>query len=137
MNVIGQWIIVKMVLVCNLVKYEVVVDLVILMIDFVEILNDEEIDIVVELLGGLYLVEEYIIVFLKQYKYVVIVNKDLIVVVGFCLVQLVYDNYCDLMYEVSVVGGILILCMIVNSFLVDQILEVKGIVNGMINYIFI
>ncbi|MCG4778387.1 homoserine dehydrogenase, partial [Eggerthella lenta] len=62
-------------------------------------------------------------------------NKDLIASYGPELAALAYENHCDLMYEASVAGGIPILRTIVNSFAADNILEVKGIVNGTTNYI--
>ena len=134
-NVTGQRITVKTALVRNPAKHEAVADSVTLTTDFAEILNDEEIDIAVELLGGLHPAEEYITALLKQHKHVVTANKDLIAAVGPRLAQLAHDNHCDLMYEASVAGGIPILRTIANSFSADQILEVKGIVNGTTNYI--
>ena len=115
-NVTGQRITVKTALVRNPAKHEAVADSVTLTTDFAEILNDEEIDIAVELLGGLHPAEEYITALLKQHKHVVTANKDLIAAVGPRLAQLAHDNHCDLMYEASVAGGIPILRTIANSF---------------------
>lgn len=57
------------------------------------------------------------------------------VLYGVELLVIVKDNKVDLFYEVSVVGGILILCSIVEGFFLDFIMKVMGIVNGIINFI--
>lgn len=74
-NVTGQRITVKTALVRNPAKHAGVAGSVTLTTDFAEILNDEEIDIAVELLGGLHPAEEYITALLKQHKHVVTANK--------------------------------------------------------------
>jgi homoserine dehydrogenase len=99
------------------------------------VLNDPDIQIVVEVMGGVEPTKDYIIQALKNGKHVVTANKDLIAQHGSELVKIAQANRSDLFYEASVAGGIPILRTIVNSFAADQIEDVKGIVNGTTNYI--
>lgn len=103
--------------------------------DIDEIINDPEISIVVELMGGINLANKYIRRALTKGKHVVTANKDLIATKGAELSQLAAAHGCDLFYEASVAGGVPILRTIVNSFGADKIVAVQGIVNGTTNYI--
>lgn len=103
--------------------------------NFDELLNDPEIPIVVEVMGGIHPAKERIAALLKAKKHVVTANKNLIATDGPELTNLAADNGVDLVYEASVAGGIPILRTIANSFPADKILEVRGIVNGTTNYI--
>lgn len=134
-NIIGRELSVKTVVVRHPEKHQNAATITKLTTEFEEVLNDEEIQIVVELIGGIHPAKEYIEQLLKAHKNVVTANKDLIASYGPELAALAYKNHCDLMYEASVAGGIPILRTIVNSFAADNILEVKGIVNGTTNYI--
>lgn len=134
-NVTGRQLTVKRVLVQHPDNHQDVADQVALTKDIDEIINDQDIQIVVELIGGIHPAKEYIEAALKHHKNVVTANKDLIATYGTELGKLAHDNHCDLMYEASVAGGIPILRTISNSFNADKITEVKGIVNGTTNYI--
>ncbi|MDC2829812.1 homoserine dehydrogenase [Limosilactobacillus mucosae] len=134
-NIIGRELSVKTVVVRHPEKHQNAAADIKLTTEFEEVLNDNEIQIVVELIGGIHPAKEYIERLLKAHKSVVTANKDLIASYGPELAALAYENHCDLMYEASVAGGIPILRTIVNSFAADNILEVKGIVNGTTNYI--
>jgi homoserine dehydrogenase len=135
LNVTGHRLNVKTVLVKHPENHQSVADKVHLTQDVNEILNDDAIQIVVELIGGIHPAAEYIEQALRHHKNVVTANKDLIATAGPALVELAHENHCDLMYEASVAGGIPILRTISNSFAADKITEVKGIVNGTTNYI--
>lgn len=135
LNVTGHRLNVKTVLVKHPENHQGVADKVHLTQDVNEILNDDAIQIVVELIGGIHPAAEYIEQALRHHKNVVTANKDLIATAGPALVELAHENHCDLMYEASVAGGIPILRTISNSFAADKITEVKGIVNGTTNYI--
>lgn len=74
-----------------------------------EVLNDSNIDIVVEVMGGIEEAKEHIVKALQSKKHVVTANKDLMAVYGAELLQLANKNECDLCYEASVAGGIPIL----------------------------
>lgn len=102
---------------------------------FTDILEDEEIQVVVEVMGGTTLAKEYIISALKNKKHVVTANKDLIAIHGLELVEIAKENNCFLYYEASVAGGIPILRTISNSMSADEITSISGIVNGTTNFI--
>ena len=135
LDVTGCKLTVKTALVRNLGNYNKYADETSLTTDFDEILNDDEIKIVVELMGGIHPAKEYITTLLKNHKNVVTANKDLIASYGPELMTVAHENHCDLMFEASVAGGIPILRTIANSFTADKVTEVKGIVNGTTNYI--
>lgn len=134
-NVTGRKLNVKRVLVNHPERHQDVAGKIELTTSVEDIINDDEIQIVLELIGGIYPAKEYIEVALRNHKNVVTANKDLLATYGPELVKLAHDHHCDLMYEASVAGGIPILRTITNSFAADKITEVKGIVNGTTNYI--
>lgn len=103
--------------------------------DVNEVLKDDEIKIVVEVMGTIEPAKEYITKALEAKKHVVTANKDLIAQHGSKLSEIARKNNCDLFYEASVAGGIPILRTIDNSFAADQIQAVLGIVNGTTNFI--
>lgn len=103
--------------------------------DVNELINDQDIQIVVEVMGTVKLAKGYIERLLRAGKHIITANKDLIATHGSELAELAGENHCDLFYEASVAGGIPILRTIVSSFAADRIIEVKGIVNGTTNYI--
>ncbi|KRL98471.1 homoserine dehydrogenase [Liquorilactobacillus satsumensis] len=103
--------------------------------DVNELINDQDIQIVVEVMGTVKLAKDYIERLLRAGKHIITANKDLIATHGSELAELAGENHCDLFYEASVAGGIPILRTIVSSFAADRIIEVKGIVNGTTNYI--
>lgn len=105
-----------------------------LVTDFKEILKDQDIQVVVELLGKIEPAKTYIMQALESGKHVVTANKDLLAQHGSELVAVARKNHCDLYYEASVAGGIPILRTIANSLAADNIHKVLGIVNGTTNY---
>ncbi len=131
----GEEIIIKKALVRNIEKHKNMADTVELTTDFTDILNDSEIKIVVELIGGLHPTKEYITEALKSGKNVVTANKDLMATYGSELISIAAKNKCDLMYDASVAGGIPILRTIRKSYAGDIISEIQGIINGTTNYI--
>lgn len=131
----GEEIIIKKALVRNIEKHKNMADTVELTTDFTDILNDSEIKIVVELIGGLHPTKKYITEALKSGKNVVTANKDLMATYGSELISIAAKNKCDLMYDASVAGGIPILRIIRKSYAGDIISEIQGIINGTTNYI--
>ena len=99
-----------------------------------EIIFDPEIDIIIEVIGGVDKAREYISQALEQKKHVITANKDLMAVHGSELLALANNNHCDLMYEASVAGGIPILRTLIDSFSADRIYKIMGILNGTTNY---
>ena len=111
------------------------VDRSILTTDANEIINDPEIDIVIETIGGLKPAGDFIRRSLENGKHVVTANKELIAKEGETLLPLAAGLKRDLMFEASVGGGIPIVRPLKNCLAGNEILEVKGIVNGTTNYI--
>lgn len=131
----GEEIVIKKALVRNPDKHKNVAKELYLTTDFTEILQDSEIKIVVELMGGLHPAKEYISAALEAGKNVVTANKDLMATYGSELIALATKNKCDLMYDASVAGGIPILRTLSTSYASDMISEIQGIINGTTNYI--
>jgi homoserine dehydrogenase len=102
--------------------------------NFDDILNDEEISIIVELIGYVPAAKDYISKALSAGKHVVSANKDLVALHGKELVNLAKANKCDFLYEAAVAGGVPILRAITESFASDNIQKVMGIVNGTTNF---
>lgn len=100
-----------------------------------EVLHDPDVDIIVEVMGGIDEAREYIRQALQNKKHVVTANKDLIALHGQELLEIASDNQCDLFYEASVGGGIPVLRGLTDGLISDRIQEVMGIVNGTTNYI--
>lgn len=103
--------------------------------DFSEILNDDSIDIVVEVLGGIETPYSFICQAMKKGKHVVTANKDLISIRGKELFEIAHKNNVDFYFEASVGGGIPIVFPLKQSLAGNQIIEVIGILNGTTNYI--
>ena len=118
--VTGRRLVLKTVMVRDLAKHQDVAEVVHLTTDLDDILSDPEIQIVVEVMGGIHPAKEVITQLLQAHKHVVTANKDLIATEGADLIRLARANGCDLMYEASVAGGIPILRTIADSFAADQ-----------------
>ena len=99
-----------------------------------EILNDDEIAIVVELMGRIEPAKTFITRALEAGKQVVTANKDLLAVHGSELLDIAQKNGVALYYEAAVAGGIPILRTLVNSLASDKITRVLGVVNGTSNF---
>lgn len=100
-----------------------------------EIIGNPDIDIVVELMGGIEPAKSYIMEALKTGKNVVTANKDLMAEHGKELLDLAEEHGCDLMFEASVAGGIPILRPLKHCLAGNHMSEVIGIVNGTTNFI--
>lgn len=100
-----------------------------------EILEDETIDIVIEVIGGIEPAKTYIIEALKAGKNVVTANKDLIASYGGELLDYAAANNCDLLFEAAVAGGIPIIRPLKQCLTGNYLFEIVGIVNGTTNFI--
>lgn len=100
-----------------------------------DILNDPDIDVVIEVMGGVEHTRDHLLKALQQKKHVVTANKDLMAVYGTELHTVAAENGCDLFYEASVAGGIPILRSLVDGLASDRIMKMMGIVNGTTNFI--
>lgn len=103
--------------------------------DINDIINDPEIDIVVELIGGIEPAFSFIIGAMQNGKHVVSANKDLIATKGEEIFNTAAENNVDFYFEASVAGGIPIIYPLKQSLTGNRILEVIGILNGTTNYI--
>lgn len=103
--------------------------------DAYQIINDPEIEIVVELIGGIEPAREYIVEGLKRGKQVVTANKALLAENGKELFDLAEKNHRSIFYEASVGGGIPIIRFIREGLVANRIKSVLGIINGTCNYI--
>lgn len=103
--------------------------------DWKGILQDPEIQIVIELMGGLEPARTYILQALEAGKHVVTANKDLLAEHGQELMEAAEKNHCDLCFEAAVAGGIPIIRPLKECLAGNEITEVMGIVNGTTNYI--
>ena len=100
-----------------------------------DILGNDEIQIVVEVMGGIDYAYDIIKRALMAKKHVVTANKDLIASRGQELAELANQNGVDLYYEAAVAGGVPILRTLSSSFTADEISRVAGIINGTSNFI--
>lgn len=99
-----------------------------------EILNYEEIQIVVELMGRIEPARTFITKALEAGKNVVSANKDLIATHGKELISLAQDKGVAFYYEAAVAGGIPILRTLANSLTSDKVTRILGVLNGTSNF---
>jgi homoserine dehydrogenase len=103
--------------------------------DASEVLDDPEIEIVAELIGGIEPAGDYIRRALRSGKHVVTANKELIAKAGQELLVEAAERRRDLYFEGAVAGGIPIIRAMKVSLSANRVEEVMGIVNGTTNYI--
>ena len=103
--------------------------------NFDEILNDEEIDVVIEVLGGIDPGKAYIKSSLSSGKSVITANKDIIADCGKELIELAQENKKNLYFEAAVAAGIPVLKPLIESLRAEELTRVSGIINGTSNYI--
>jgi homoserine dehydrogenase len=95
----------------------------------------EDVDVVVELIGGLHPAQEFIEAALRAGKPVVTANKAVLAVSGAELAELADAAGVDLLYEAAVAGAVPIVRTLRESLAGEQIVRVMGIVNGTTNFI--
>ncbi|MCG1097496.1 homoserine dehydrogenase [Staphylococcus epidermidis] len=103
--------------------------------DINDILNDNSIDIVVEVMGGIEPTVDWLRTALKNKKHVITANKDLLAIHLKLLEDLAEENGVALKYEASVAGGIPIVNAINNGLNANNISKFMGIFNGTSNFI--
>ena len=103
--------------------------------DLNSIVTDPQVDLVIELLGGIEPARELILTALKNGKSVITANKALLAKHGAELYAVADKANVDLYYEAAVAGAIPILRPLRESLVGDEVLKVMGIVNGTTNYI--
>lgn len=103
--------------------------------DFNDIVNDVEIDVVVETMGGVHPAYDYAKAALESGKHVVTSNKALVAACGEELKSLAESGNLKFLFEAAVGGGIPIIRTINECLACDEITEIRGILNGTTNYI--
>ena len=103
--------------------------------DFQEIVNDEDVDIVVEVMGGVHPAFEFVKAALESGKSAVTSNKALVAAYGPELIKIAKEQNVNFMFEASVGGGIPIIRPLLRCITADDILEISGILNGTTNFI--
>ena len=103
--------------------------------DFNIILNDPEVAVVVETMGGLHPAYEFVSSCLSAGKSVVTSNKELVAAKGDELLKIAKDKNVNFLFEASVGGGIPIIRPISQCLAANRIDEIAGILNGTTNFI--
>ncbi len=103
--------------------------------DFNIILNDPEVSIVAEMMGGSHPAYDFSIACLRAGKHVVTSNKEVVSTFGTELCKVAAENGVRYLFEASVGGGIPIIRPIINDLASNNINEIAGILNGTTNYI--
>ncbi|SMB94486.1 homoserine dehydrogenase [Desulfonispora thiosulfatigenes DSM 11270] len=103
--------------------------------DWQEIINDPEIQIIVELMGGMEPAKGYIVEALQKGKHVVTANKDLMAEYGQEFFAEAESQNVDLAFEASVGGGIPIIRPLKQCLVGNDLTEIFGIINGTTNFI--
>ena len=103
-------------------------------LDYHDIINDPEIDIVIELIGGTGVAHDVVCSALRADKNVVTANKALMATYGEEIMSLAEEHNKEIAFEASVGGGIPIIGPLKHSLIANEVTSVMGIVNGTTNY---
>jgi homoserine dehydrogenase len=99
------------------------------------LLDDPEIDVIIEVMGGEEPAFRYVREALQAGKYVVTGNKEVMAKHGAALLALARERGVDVLYEASVGGGIPIIAPLKRDLLANDIVALSAIINGTTNYI--
>lgn len=100
-----------------------------------DIIKDPDIDIVVEMLGGIEPATSFMLQSMKHGKHVVSANKAAIAANYDLLIRTARENNVEFLFEASVAGGIPVLTAVTGALAANNFVEVMGILNGTTNYI--
>ena len=103
--------------------------------EFNDILNDDEVSVVAEVMGGLHPAYEFTKSLLEAGKSVVTSNKELVATYGTELLEIARGKNVNYFFEASVGGGIPIIRPMHQCLTANNILKIAGILNGTTNYI--
>ncbi|MDD6488811.1 MAG: homoserine dehydrogenase [Clostridia bacterium] len=103
--------------------------------DFNDILNDEEVKVVAEVMGGTNPAYEFTKKCLMSGKSVVTSNKELVATKGAELLEIARQSNVNYLFEASVGGGIPIIRPISQCLAANEVIEIAGILNGTTNFI--
>lgn len=131
---VGRSISIKSVLVRDLTKKRDHLEGIQLTNKVEDILDDPEIKIVVELMGGLHPSLEYMLMAMEAGKHVITANKDVVAQFGEQLFATAEQHKVEFRFEASVGGGIPIITPLKQCLTANKISLIMGIVNGTTNY---
>ncbi len=103
--------------------------------DFNDILNDDEVSVVIEVMGGTNPAYDFSKAALLAGKHVVTSNKELVATHGTELLNIAKEHNINYLFEASVGGGIPIIRPLNQCLAANEIEEIYGILNGTTNYI--
>ena len=133
---IGHALVIRRVLVRDPSKErEFAIDPALVTTNAADLLDDPEIELIIEVMGGEQPAYGYLCAALKANKFVVTANKDLMAKHVAELLGLAREHNVDLLYEASVGGGIPIIAPLKRDLLANDIVGVTAIINGTTNYI--
>lgn len=103
--------------------------------NFEDILNDDEVKVVAEVMGGVHPAYEFTKQCLEKGKSVVTSNKELVATKGAELLKIAKENNANYLFEASVGGGIPIIRPLSQCLAANDVIEIAGILNGTTNFI--
>ena len=103
--------------------------------DYHQVINDPEVNVVVELIGGTTIAKSIILEALNNKKHVVTANKALLAHEGKEIFETAYENGVHIFYEASVGGGIPVVVSEKEDLIANNISKIEGILNGTTNFI--
>lgn len=106
-----------------------------LTVNVADIMNDPDVQVVVETIGGIEPARTYILDALKKGKHVVTANKDLIALHGTEILEAAQANHVDVLYEAAVGGAIPLVGPLRENLTANEVTDLKGIINGTTNFI--
>lgn len=101
---------------------------------FEDILEDPDIHIIVEVMGGIHPAKEYMLRALEAGKHVVTANKDVVAEYGHALFDMAAKHHVNFRFEAAVGGGIPIITPLKECLTANRITKILGILNGTTNY---
>ena len=102
---------------------------------FEDIINDDEVRVVAEVMGGVHPAYEFTRQCLEKGKSVVTSNKELVATKGAELLRIAKENNANYLFEASVGGGIPIIRPMSQCLAANDVIEIAGILNGTTNFI--
>ena len=103
--------------------------------DINDILNDDEVTVVAEVMGGVHPAYDFVLACLNKGKSVCTSNKELVAKKGAELLKAAKDHNCNFMFEASTGGAIPIIRPLRSCLAANEITEIAGILNGTTNFI--
>ncbi len=103
--------------------------------DAMELINNPDIDIIVELIGGIEPAKAFVLKAIAAGKHVVTANKALLAQEGFAIFAAAAERGVEVGFEASVGGGIPVIKSLKEGLVANKILSIMGIMNGTANYI--